>query len=318
MSPPPDAATMSEAARLYAARHSGEWSEADEGRLAEWLALDPTHRQAFARLENVWAAAGDLVGRVDYAAGDRRHTWRRLAALAVAAALVAALFLPVRTLWERAPDGATLLLETTRGEARAFTLADGSRAELDAGSAVAVVIGQGRRELRLLRGEMLLTVAPDAARPLVVHAGPGTITDLGTRFDVESLAAGVRVAVAEGRVDLTVPGGRAVLAAGERGGYDARGELEPVQPSSGGRIGWQDGRRHFDAEPLGLVVERLKRYHATHIELAEPQLALLPVSGTFRLDDLPLLLRTLEAALPLTVRRIDADHVEIRPRDVAR
>jgi ferric-dicitrate binding protein FerR (iron transport regulator) len=40
----------------------------------------------------------------------------------------------------------------------------------------------------------------------------------------------------------------------------------------------------------------------------------LRVSGTFRMEDLGLFLRTLGAALPIDVRYLDQQHVEITPR----
>jgi transmembrane sensor len=43
-----------EAAMLLAKRDSGDWSESDEARLAQWLARSTARRVAFLRLEAIW------------------------------------------------------------------------------------------------------------------------------------------------------------------------------------------------------------------------------------------------------------------------
>ena len=50
---------------------------------------------------------------------------------------------------------------------------------------------------------------------------------------------------------------------------------------------WLSGWLKFENEPLGQVVAELARYSDTRIELADPQLASMPVSGRFRANDLP-------------------------------
>jgi transmembrane sensor len=310
-----DDAVMREAVARFTARRSGKWSVRDEARLRTWLAGDARRRAAFERLESLWSDAGELVGQVSYGAHESRgRRWQPIAALGAVTALAAALAVPVVHFWERWRAEQPQTIEAASGVPRGYLLNDGSRIELDAGSALAVRMGAERRELTLLRGEVLVAVAHDAARPLVVHAGGGTITDLGTRFDVEALGGTTRVSVLEGRVDVQTGRGRMLLDAGQRGGYDAAGEFEPLVALTNSTIGGADGRRSFDGEPLGRVLERLRRYHTVTITLVDPGLAQLPVSGTFRLNDLQLFLRTLAAALPVTIRWVDAQHVLIDAR----
>jgi transmembrane sensor len=315
MSDTPRDAVMREVARRFAARQSGAWSTRDEVRLQAWLDADAERQAAFNRLDEVWADAGELAGRVAYGRSPRRAmSLPRLAVFGAMTALLAALVLPTAHLWERWRGGERQTLQTTDGVPQSYRLSDGSRVELDGGSTLAVWMRPGHRELTLLRGEVLVTVAPDADRPLIVRAGGGEIADLGTRFDVEALGATTHVAVLSGRVAILTARGRVSLDAGQQSGYDAHGELEPIVAASETPPGWQQGRRRFDGEPLGRVIERLQRYHSVHITLSDPQLASVPVSGTFRLNDLPLFLRTLEAALPVTVRWADTEHVIIGTR----
>jgi transmembrane sensor len=310
-----DDTIMQEAVRRFTARQSGAWSARYEAQLQAWLAGDARRRAAFERLEALWGDAGELAGRVSYGTtASHAGRWRPMVALGAVIALAAALTLPAVHFWERWRAEEPRTLQTAGGVPEVYQLSDGSRVELDAGSALTVRMGAAQRELTLLRGEVTVSVARDSARPLVMRAGGGTITDLGTRFDVEALGAATRVAVFEGRVEILTARGRASLGPRQRGGYDAAGELEPVVAVAESTLGGSGNRRRFDNEPLGRVLERLRRYHTVAITLADPRLAQLPVSGTFRLNDLPLFLRTLEAALPVTVRWADPQHVLIDAR----
>jgi transmembrane sensor len=159
-----------------------------------------------------------------------------------------------------------------------------------------------------------LTVAHDATRPFKVDIGPGRITDLGTRFDIESLKGRTRISVLEGKVGVSTPRGKLVLDAGRTSGYDAMGTLLPVSDLDGAVTIWETGQRHFNADRLSDVLERITRYHPVTFVFKDPDLGDLRVSGTFRTDNLTLFLRTLRAALPIETVWLDARRVEISRR----
>jgi transmembrane sensor len=77
---------------------------------------------------------------------------------------------------------------------------------------------------------------------------------------------------------------------------------------------WSAGQRHFEDDRLSDVLARLARYHAVTFVFSDERLQDLRVSGTFRIADLQLFLRTLGAALPIDVHYPDPQHVEITPR----
>jgi transmembrane sensor len=166
----------------------------------------------------------------------------------------------------------------------------------------------------LSRGEALFSVTHDPARPFVVDSGAGRIVDVGTRFDVETTVGWTRVAVLEGSVALRTGHGTATLTAGRAGGYDNAGVLSPVAAADESVTLWSTGRRRFNSEPLPDVLDRLARYHGVSFVLADPSLRKLQVSGTFRVDDLPLFLRTLSAALPVRATATGPQRFEIAQR----
>jgi len=201
-----------------------------------------------------------------------------------------------------------------RGETRTIQLVDGTRVVLDADSRIESRIGARSRHIVLVRGEALVTVAHDTSRPFVVEAGLGRITDIGTRFDVESLKGKTRVSVLEGRVSVATAQGRLLLDAGHASGYDNLGALLPVNDIDGAVTIWETGQRHFNADRLSDVLERITRYHVVTFVFKDPELKDLRVSGTFRTDNLPLFLRTLRAALPIETVWLDPQRVEISRR----
>jgi len=294
------------AIRTWTQRQSGSWTQEDETHLQKWLAAAPENRAAHEIVARAWAIAGQAGGRVSRAMPPRRHY-----GLWIAACLLAALCYPVWIMSDNWWNGTRAEWTTQLGQTRTIQLVDGTRIVLDAGSAVESRIGARSRHLVLVRGEALLTVAHDTTRPFKVDVGPGRITDIGTEFDVESLNGKTRVSVLEGRVSLSTARGEMVLDAGRAGGYDHAGVLSPVSDIDGAVTIWESGQRHFNADRLSDVLERITRYHPVSFVYKDPQLKDLRVSGTFRTDNLPLFLRTLRAALPIETVWLDAQRVEI-------
>jgi transmembrane sensor len=97
------------------------------------------------------------------------------------------------------------------GEPRRATLEDGSRIELGPRSAIARDFTPSSRRLVLLRGEAWFDVVPDPGRPFAVESAAGSMTALGTSFDIALEQAQARVTVTAHRVRVT-SGGKDVMA----------------------------------------------------------------------------------------------------------
>ena len=304
------------AVRVFTRRYSGAWTRADEADLQKWLAAAPEHRAAYEKVGQVWNTLGAVQGRLPRAGTQVRRDLRPL--LWAAAAAIAIASFPLGLLTYNWWNGKAVTWSARRGETRSIVLPDGTQMVLDADTEVETRIGAHARRVVLRRGEALLSVAHDASRPFDVDIGRGRLTDLGTRFDVEFLQGQAHVAVLEGRIGVETPRGKITLDAGRAGGYEADGTLLPVRQADRSVTLWSDGQRHFNADPLPDVLQRLQRYHPVTFVLTDPQLRELRVSGTFRTSDLTLFLRTLQTALPIEARWTDLQHVEISPRAGAR
>ena len=298
------------AIRAWTRRHSGAWTEADELRLQAWLEAAPENRVAYDQVAGVWAETGALAGRFPRTAVVQRTRRRRIVAAICATLLIVVSGGAVTYEWWQ---GRPQQLSAGHGKPREITLQDGTRVILDGGSELVVRLRRHERYISLTSGEALFTVTHDPQRPFVVESGAGKIVDVGTRFDVETTAGWTRISVLEGRVDLGTSRGTVALAAGRSGGYDNQGVLSPVGAADESVTLWSTGRRRFNSEPLPEVLDRLARYHGVSFVLSHPSLQKLRVSGTFRVDDLSLFLRTLSAALPLRVTPVGSKQFEIEP-----
>ncbi|MFL6600491.1 MAG: FecR family protein [Steroidobacteraceae bacterium] len=333
---------MEHAIRVWTRRYSGTWLESDETELQAWLAAASENREAYEKVARAWSVAGSLKrpgiadqpassveltasasgGRMDVPATGEQHRGfsprRRIALAACAAVLLVAMAAPLWRIGTHWWNGPEVHLSTSKGKPASFVLDDGTKVLLDADSEATASIGAHARRLLLTRGEALVTVTHDAWRSFEVVAGAGRIRDLGTQFDVDVLGGTTRISVLQGRVEVLTSRSDALLVAGQVGGYDGNGTLLMQRPLDATATRWSTGQRHFEDERLADVLVRLTRYHSVTFMLSDDGLRDLRVSGTFRTGDLGLFLRTLSAALPIDVRYLDQEHVEITRRAPAR
>jgi transmembrane sensor len=267
----------------------------------DWLAADPRHDAAFQKITGV---CGFLGTKLPGARPTRRTRGRKRKVAGVAAAgVLALLFQHDILLYLRATHA------TGAGETQAVTLADGSRVELDAKSAIAVNYAGTERRIALLEGEAWFEVAPDPARPFVVAAGSGAVTALGTAFDVAVEGERVRVIVGEHRVKVENGGAAVVVQEGERSAFSGGAQASPPARTDVARAtGWRRGRLIFSDAPLGEVVATLSRRHRGYVAFLDPSLKARRVTGVFLADDPLAAFAEIESALGVRLTRL-SDYV---------
>lgn len=306
-----------EAGAWWVKLDGGGLSPEERSAFEAWLAADPAHRAAFARVERLWGELDALRPSAPHSAAPSRNPppplparkpgpraarvsgrWPLLAAAAVALAVLAGFDPGVD--WRADYRAAA-------GETRVFDLPDGSKVQLNSRSALALRDRPGARELELLEGEAWFQVALDPARPFRVLADGVSATALGTAFEVRRGDDGVEVTVFEHRVEVRGAVGAAVrLGEGQRVSVSARGlgPVERVDPALAGA--WRRGLLVFQDEPLGEVVARLNRAMRGRILLAGPGLADRRVSGVFHTAPPLAAVDALERSLGLRSTRLGA------------
>lgn len=289
---------------------------AEEKALEAWLRSSEENRRALAALEGALAdieadGAALLAEEFERQLGEAAHreAGRRSGALRVAASLAAAAlvsaatFFAVRTFAPPA-EGPLIAHETAIGEAETVALADGSTAQLNTASKIAVQFTRAERSVDLIAGEAFFEVQKDEKRPFVVRTANAAITVTGTAFDVLSSQNRAAVHVLTGVVDVTPRfGPTSTLLAGDMIEIGADGRASAVtrfDPSL--VLAWRGGKARFRDEPLGEVVKSLNRYFSTPIVLDGDALAQLPVTGEFDIRDRDTAVRALALIFGLEAR----------------
>jgi transmembrane sensor len=325
-----------QAAVWLARRDASSWSPDDEARLHEWIGASVAHRVAFLRLEAAWNQAGRLKAlgaglpagvapprgkwrhspfyrlRPSTRSGEQslpasaersRHSWsrRRIALAGAAASLIAitavSVFLMSRLGGEQ--------YSTPVGGMAAVPLRDGSQVTLDTASRIRVELRPRERRVDLLGGEAFFVVAKDPRRPFVVQAGNARIVAVGTQFSVRSDHGGLRVVVTQGTVRLDTD--LILLHAGSIARVTERGvQVERASSAQLERLlSWREGYLTFHETTLADAVAEFNRYNIHKISIADPRVARIRVSGTFRPTHVQAFVRLLGEGF--SVRAIQTD-----------
>lgn len=281
--------------------HSGRATAADRDAAQAWRRAAPEHDQALREVEGLWALLGEIQrpAEVPPVRTLRRHRHWSIP-LASAAMLLLALWLP-RGTW----IGLYADVSTQPGEVRALRLDDGSLLTLNGDSALDWQFVDGRREVRLYRGEADFQVAHDPVRPFTVSAGDARIRVTGTRFDVRLEEGGVDLAVSEGRVLASSDGREPIPVVGGQQVQWRSGNLQAPQAlDARQRLAWQRGKLVFRDRPLEQVFAELERSQGARVLFVDDAARALQVTGVFALDDPQAVLRAVEGTLPVRLVRL--------------
>lgn len=327
-------------------------SAKDEDRRAfeAWLAADIRHEEAYDRAVTLWAAY-DHLHKEDIDEDLMRPTamerWSllierprstlaarhfKLAAAAVVIAVVATpVILTVVSESERpaaVSEPAIATYSTKTGETMTVTLGDGTIATLGAMTEIETALSGDARRVLLKGGAALFEVSHDEARPFSVRAGDLAAKALGTAFDVRNNGGVVRIAVADGEVEVAYPfflfgwrtplKTRETLEVGQQTAATVDDGLRSIQSIPADQVGaWRDDWLVYHDAPLNELIADANRYDSRRIVLEDGSetLGKLTMTGSFSGADIDAMLSMLALSFPVTIDRSGADTVLIRPND---
>jgi transmembrane sensor len=283
---------------------AGALSPSELAAFRAWLTADPANEKAFEEVCDLWGASEKLRRRLlplhaaSIAPGPH-HKWRRPAAgLATALLALTLAFDDLTILW-RAD------FRTGTAEIKTVTLPDGSRAHLNAGSALALDYAGGRRRLTLLAGEAWFEVEKDPSRPFTVETIGGAVTARGTAFDVSTSKARTEVTVTEHSVEVESKGRAVIVDAGRQTAFGPDlPALEPYPADLDSVTAWRRGKLIVKDQSLAEVIAALGRHHHGLVVLADRTLRDRRVSGVFQADHPLGAIRTIEKSLGLRSARL--------------
>jgi transmembrane sensor len=319
------AAIAQQAGDWYAENRAGPLTHEAREEFVAWLRASPQHVEEYlgvaAVARDLRHAADDpdfdieaLLARANVAENvvqlDRppappsvrltgpRHpaVWWRAAA-AAAAALTA---LAVSTVWSTRDGqrfGLPMTYRTAHGEQNVVRLPDGSVLTLNTDSQVTVRYTSAERVVDVERGQALFQVAHEAQRRFRVLAGSAEVVAVGTQFDVYRKPATAIVTVVAGSVAIyagpptfedpgialpehavRVAAGYQVTVAGQEIGL-------PHPVDTWAAVAWVRRQIAFANVPLGEVAAEFNRYGRDALEIDDPALRAMPISGIFNAYD---------------------------------
>lgn len=241
-----------------------------------------------------------------------RAVSRRFAPVAAALLAGAALALLLAGRHLRPDAGTPGEFITRTGEQLELTLADGSRVWLGARSTLLVAFDGAARNVRLESGEAYFSVKKDRLRPFRVLAPAGTITAVGTAFDVRASADRVTVAVTEGTVSVAAnapaPGRQAPevrVASGHQITIEAHRPIRVnavmTSASPGERSRWREGVLVYRDEPLRDVIADVARYSQRPIDIVDDAAGEMHFSGVVYRDAIEEWAAALPESFPVTL-----------------
>jgi len=319
--------TPSTASEWIARVNAGPLSPELQSALESWLARDSRNHADFTLARLTWSVAKKLetsdVAQQELRAlkaepVSRRWNWRLWGAAAPpfgsdargwAPAFAAIALIIVGTAgyleFARAPADLSLLqngasASTAIGEISTYTLPDGSKMTVNAHSAVRVAFTRRQREIFLEDGEAFFEVQHDT-KPFVVTAGARSVVVTGTKFDVklDSYRSGLQVAVVEGHVNVGDGQPEAADATALRANdvflFPDNGPPERMTLAANLVSAWQSRRLHFESTMIGDVLNSVNRFAIKPLQVGDPQLAELPLSGAFNAGDTDAVLFSLQS-----------------------
>lgn len=319
---------IAEIAALWVMRRDRGLSAEEQDELSQWLAADPRHGEALAVHRWGWDELDRLAGlqtSLDapadpnlLAAPSRHRPLRRLRPLWFAlplAAAAAVVFAFVRSSAPpRDPAGSRALASMLplAAPCERQNLEDGSLIELNRGAAVTTAFSAAERRVRLLRGEASFTVAKDPARPFVVEAHGTEVRALGTVFNVRLAGSALEVLVTEGKVKLGEDAQLSPqqLAVVHSGAAPEVATLSPAQVDA--RLAWRPRLLDFNDVSLPAIIAEFNRRNPVQLQLADPQLAQVRLSATFRSDNIEGFVRLMESDFGMRAESFGSHQIVLR------
>ena len=282
--------TLAEASAWLTRLQEPERSPSTEAAFREWLAAAPTHARAFARVTDIWelipGAAEPLRRPIR---PDRRHSSGWPVARIAVAALGVVLLAVAGFMHFRAVDP---IYQTAVGAQQTVVLDDATRVTLNTDTRLVVAYRSNERRILLERGEALFEVEKNPERPFIVQAADERVIAVGTVFDVRRDPTRVAVTLLEGKVQVgtgptpsSPPAPAALLAPGDRLTIHADGRQERDRPKLDTALAWRQGQTYFDDASLAEAAAELNRYGTVQIQIVDPKLRALRVSGVFSTRD---------------------------------
>lgn len=233
---------------------------------------------------------------------SKRSPWRAVLGWGAAAAAVAIIAMVCVAVFKE-PD-VRMLKVVALNESREFSLPDGSRVYLNAGSELEYPEKFASTRKVSLQGEGFFMVSRDTVHPFIVQGKYIDVEVLGTQFNVKSNLDGENnVSLVDGSVEVTIPGSHEaiVLAPGQRASYDvASGSIQVADTNAAVDAAWHDKIIPFENASIKEIAEILNQLYHIDIKVVDTAAEKRTYSGvTVFYSDIDSTLKQLSHTLPI-------------------
>lgn len=298
-----DDGLLVEAADWLVCLTSGQATEDDVARLANWRTTSPAHEAAFREVAGVRSYAV-VASKTKKPAIVSRRTMLAGGTSAALAAVMIGVARPPLGLW---PSFAELTADrrTAVGERFAFEPVAGVKVEMNSRTALSLIgyRADGNQGISLVTGEAFIT-ASQRDRPFRVETGRLRASTQGGQFNVQILGGGVRVACVAGEVNCGGGDQPILLRANEQVTIASNGSTQRAAIEGRKATAWRQGLLIFEGAPLAEVVDQINLYRSGRIVLTNASLGTLPVNAVFHTNRIEDAVPQIEQLLNLRARPI--------------
>ena len=290
--------------RLIVSWLAGTASAQEEEQLRAWRAQSPGNERLFQDLARLWNAVPaalppaavppvpdvhELIGRAGIRPLSARRSLTRVRLrrwVLLSAATAAAVALAVSAPWIMSGKrfARTFSVDefaTGPSGISTVTLNDGTVVRLGPRTRLRLGNKGGGREVKL-EGQAFFAVAHDPRHPFSIVTPAGTVSAVGTRFDLQAGGDNLSLALLEGRVVLTTPGAEVVLGPGQATQVVDGITLPVIRiPDTDRLLRWMGNFLAFQETPLKDAVIEIARHYHLRVEIGDSVLANRTVTAWF-------------------------------------
>ncbi|OUR74383.1 hypothetical protein A9Q78_00640 [Methylophaga sp. 41_12_T18] len=224
--------------------------------LGRWFAEDERHRQVFEQMQSIWSAPEQKIS-------NHKQSKKILANIGMLAVVGIMILQMPWAYW-------TANHHSGIGEIQTVKLDDGTKAMLNTNSAINIKFDGKQRQIELVRGEVMVTVAKDLnQRPFTVVTLHGKAKAMGTIYSTRLHEQKTVVKVFESQVKVTANNSsdEMVVRAGESASVDATKviKLDPVKKR---KPDWAHNKLLFNNASMEEVVARLNDYRLGTVSMS--------------------------------------------------
>jgi transmembrane sensor len=252
-----------------------KWQYFNQSRKEEWLA------GVFGQIQDSIKANETKIVAIP----RRKHSWRRIAAVAAVLVICFTIYLEWPALQRRLHPGQLIALTVPSDQQKKITLPDGSMVWVNANSELKYPQQfNGKTREVYLSGEAYFDIQHDASKPFIIHTGKIITTVLGTAFNIKEDKVGQTIKVTVTRGKVKVANGNkqlGILTLNQQISFNLfNGQATQTEVDASQVIAWQRTELHFEDVTFAEAASQLQQRFNVKINFSNDKVKNCQFTGT--------------------------------------